>query len=117
MHTGMSKNEAPLIIDDIFAWLDTNAEDINAFLGAVFHFLFSTLASTPVQQMCGVTKGRMLMRSVIPTDPLTFDNGLCLSSHWFELPENPSCPFAGECGAYARSKSQGGGASPLTLGE
>lgn len=105
MHTGMSKNDRPLIIEDVFAWLDTNANKINIFLGSIFHTLFLTLSDTPVHQMCGMTKGRALMRTVIPTEPLTFDNGICISAHWFELPENPTCPFVEHCGAYVRSKS------------
>lgn len=111
MHTGMSRNDKPLIIEDAFAWLDANITDINGFLGRIFHQLNSTLSSTPVQQMCGITKGRMLMRSVIPTDPLTFDNGHCLSAQWFELPENPTCPFVEGCGAYRRTKTLSGSSS------
>ena len=55
--------------------------------------------------MCGMTKGRMLMRLIYPAEPLSFDNGLCRSHHWFELPENPICPFVEHCGAYRRAKA------------
>ena len=104
MHTGVSEKDKPLIIEDIFDWLETNMHEINGFLGRVFHQLNITLSDEPVLQICGITRGRMLTRMVIPTDPMTFDNGYCKSFEWFELPENPSCPFMEDCGAYDQAK-------------
>lgn len=104
-HYGMKKDDKPLIYDDIFLTMEGTFNAVNLFLGEVFRFLLFTLGDTPVQQMCGITKGRMLMRSIVPTEPLTFDSGLCLSHQWFELPENPDCPFVAKCGAYTRSKA------------
>jgi hypothetical protein len=104
-HYGMKKDNRPLIYEDIFLVMEDNLRAVNQFLQQVFHFLMSTLGDTPVHQMCGITKGRMLMRSIVPTEPLTFDSGICLSHQWFELPENPDCPFAANCGAYARTKA------------
>ncbi|WP_157220475.1 hypothetical protein [Flavisphingomonas formosensis] len=105
MHTGMSKNDKPLIYEDIFTTMDGNLNAVNEFLGRVFHFLVSTLSDNPIQQFCGITKGRMLMRSIVPTEPLSFNSGTCLSHRWFEQPENPDCPFAENCGAYLRAKA------------
>lgn len=105
-HYGMRKNDQPLIYEDIFLTMEGNFDAVNLFLGQVFHYLLSTLGDTPVQQMCGITKGRILMRSVLATEPLTFDSGICLSHQWFELPENPDCPFVANCGAYSRTKAQ-----------
>jgi hypothetical protein len=45
----------------------------------------------------------MLMRNVDASAPLNFDNGTCIAYQWFELPENPSCPFLENCGAYHRT--------------
>ena len=104
MHPGMSKDEKPLVYEDIFTTMDGNLNAVNVFLGQVFRFLVSTLSDTPVQQFCGIAKGRMLMRSIVPTEPLSFDSGVCLSHHWFDLPENPDCPFSAKCGAYARAR-------------
>lgn len=36
------------------------------------------------------------------SQPINFDNGTCLSAHWFTEPGNPRCPFAQDCGAFAR---------------
>jgi len=104
-HYGMKKNDKPLIYDDIFITMEANFKLVNLFLGQVFHFLLSTLGDRPVNQICGITKGRMLMRSIVPTEPLSFDSGICLSHQWFELPENPDCPFVVKCGAYWRTKA------------
>ena len=43
---------------------------------------------------------RLLERWVNPADELTFDSGRCASWQWFERPENPTCPFKENCGAY-----------------
>lgn len=104
-HFGMMKDQKPLIYDDIFFTMEGNFDAVNRFLGQVFKCLLATLGETPVQLMCGMTDGRVLMRSIVPTEPLTFDSGVCLSHQWFELPENPDCPFAANCGAYKRTKA------------
>lgn len=104
-HYGMKKDDKPLIYDDIFQTMESNFNAVNLFLGQVFHFLLTTLSNTPVHQICGITEGRMLMRSIVPTEPLSFDSGICLSHQWFELPENPDCPFVANCGAYTRTKA------------
>ncbi len=102
MHFGIKEDGRPLILDDAFASLDGQLETINLFLGAVFGFLRSTLSNRPVQQMCGMVQGRMLMRAVNPTQPLNSSSGTCMSWMWFEKPDAPTCPFAARCGAYAR---------------
>ncbi|BDY16020.1 hypothetical protein Sulfitobl28_19900 [Sulfitobacter pontiacus] len=104
-HFGMKKNQKPLIYDNIFLTMDGNFDAVNLFLGKVFKCLLTTLGDTPIQLMCGTTHGRVLMRSIVPTEPLSFDGGICLSHQWFELPENPDCPFAANCGAYKRTKA------------
>lgn len=104
MHVGMKRDGKPLIYDDVLGTVQDNFNAVNLFLGKVFHFLVSTLTDTPVELICGMTEGRILMRRVVPTELLTFDSGICLSHQWFEQPENPSCPFVTNCGAYARTK-------------
>lgn len=106
-HFGMKKDDKPLIYDDILHTMKKNLDAVNVFLGQIFHHLVSTLGDTPVSQMCGMTRGRILMRDVVPTEPLSFDSGTCKSFEWFELPENPDCPFAADCGAYTRTKDAG----------
>lgn len=100
MHTGLREGARPLILDDVFASLAELTASVNAFLGYVFHHLNKTLSDTPVFQMCGMVEGRLLHRYVDPSKPLDFNSGRCGSWVWFELPENPTCPFKDFCGAY-----------------
>lgn len=103
MHTGIKEGTSIFVREDIFAWLDEMMQKTNVFLGYVFHVLNSNLKSVPVQQICGFVKGHLLLRYVDPTErPLTFDSGRCGAYQWFELPENPTCPFVEHCGAYKR---------------
>ena len=69
-HHDIKEGGKPLIIDDVFAWLDGQSQAINLFVGQVFNFLRGTLSNKPVHQMCGMVEGRMLMRVVDPTQPL-----------------------------------------------
>ncbi len=102
MHMGMKLRGGVYIIEDIFAWLTEMRNKVNWFLGVVFRVLNGTLKPTPVQQVCGFVEGRILMRYVDPTEPVTFNSGQCFAYRWFERPENPSCPFLEQCGAYKR---------------
>lgn len=102
MHTGMKVDDKVLIIDDVFEWLKTALNEVNGFIGLVFNHLNATLEDGEVMQMCGIVEGRMLMRVMRPSEPQDFSSGVCMSQHWFDLPENPTCPFKDGCGAYAR---------------
>lgn len=102
MHTDMKVGEMCLIIDDIFSWLATTWDEVNRFIGSVFVHLNATLQDGQVMQMCGVVEGRILMRVVSAHEPLSFDSGVCMSRHWFDRPDEPSCPFKDRCGAYER---------------
>ncbi len=114
LHFGIKEHGKPLEIEDIFTWLDWLFDRINLFLGQVFGFLRGTLSDTPVYQMCGMVQGRMLMRRVVPTQPLDSSSGICMSWMWFEKPDAPTCPFAARCGAYARTR---GGAAAAEGGD
>lgn len=107
MHAGMKLNGGPYIVDDVFARLADTTEKLNAFIGLVFHKLNSTLKPTLEQQVCGFVEGRILMRYLDPTEPLSFNSGRCISYQWFEKPENPTCPFVEHCGAYQRKMPPG----------
>ena len=107
-HYGMKEFGEPLIIDDVFGWLERIDSDINAFLGSTFHHLNSTLIDEPVFQMCGMVDGRVLHRFVSPVDDLTFDSGHCGAWVWFEEPDMPNCPFSQNCGAYLRKADPAG---------
>jgi len=101
-HSSLWDGERIKPIDDIFGWVRTNLNAVNEFIGTVFHELNSSIVSGTVTQMCGMVEGRMLMRLLDVSQPVDFDNGVCLSAQWFEKPDLPSCPFAQGCGAYKR---------------
>lgn len=100
IHMGLKEDAKPLILPDVFASLDELTASVNAFLGYIFHHLNATLSDTPVFQLCGMVEGRALHRYVDPSKPLDFNSGRCGAWAWFELPENPTCPFKEFCGAY-----------------
>ena len=56
MHFGIKEDDKPLILDDVFAWLDGQFQVIDLFLGKVFNLLRGTLSSKPVHQMCGMVE-------------------------------------------------------------
>jgi hypothetical protein len=107
MHPGMKLRGNVFIIEDIFAWLTETIGRVNSFMAVVFQHLNATLKPTLVQQVCGFVQGRILMRYLDPTEPLTFDSGRCFAYQWFEKPENPTCPFVEHCGAYQRKMPLG----------
>lgn len=104
MHHGIKIHGNPLIIDDIFTELEKFVDGVNTFLGYVFYYLNSQLKDDPVFQVCGIFFGRIYTRHVSPNDAKGFDGGTCDSHVWFDDSENPRCPFADHCGAYASAK-------------
>jgi hypothetical protein len=107
-HRGLKQGEVPLIIDNIFGWLEQRMEQVNKFLGMVFLYLNGTLKDKPVFQICGIVEGRVLHRYLRPVAEITFNSGMCGAWVWFERPENPTCPFKDHCGAYLNKAPQHG---------
>lgn len=105
MHHGIRRSEGYLIIEDIFQRIDLFIKGVNRFLGSVFHFLNSLLKKEPVFEMCGIFSGRGYSRYIVPSETIDFNSGVCDSHTWFDLPDNPRCPFADSCGAYASAKN------------
>ena len=105
-HYGITKGDKPLMVDDIFNWLDCMTREVNQFLGTIFHHLNSLLNDRSIFQVCGMTKGRLLHRFVSPVGDLTFNSGICGAWVWFEKSENPACPFKEQCGAYLRVRQK-----------
>lgn len=99
-HLGITEDDEAFVLEDVFGWLEGRMREVNQFLGKVFHHLNETLEDKPVEVLCGMTEGLALMRRVSPVGELTFNSGMCVSWKWFEKPENPTCPFKENCGAY-----------------
>jgi hypothetical protein len=104
-HSSLWNGERIEPIEDIFGWLNEKRDAVNGFIGTVFHELNSTITGGTVTQMCGMVKGRLLMRLLDASKPIDFHNGHCLSAQWFENEEEYRCPFADECGAFQRKAS------------
>lgn len=102
INQGVQEGGKPLIIHDVFLWLEEVANQVNRFVGAVFSVLNLSFENTPVFAICGMVQGRVLHRYIRPEGKLTFDSGECGAWVWFEKPELPTCPFVGVCGAYSR---------------
>ncbi|WP_138223340.1 hypothetical protein [Nibricoccus aquaticus] len=97
------RDEAKLrYISDIFAELTKYFDSVNRFLGQVFGALLATLKDEEVWQMCGIFSGRLYHRFVRPSEAKDFNSGRCDAHSWFDLPDNPRCPFADICSAYSR---------------
>ena len=105
-HYGLKRDNQPLILEDVFGWLDKMTKEVNQFLGILFHHLNSQLEDKPIFQICGMVQSRALHRFVSPVGELTFNSGTCGAWVWFEKPENPTCPFKENCGAYLRVRSK-----------
>ncbi|TPJ13725.1 hypothetical protein FJW04_19115 [Mesorhizobium sp. B2-7-3] len=101
-HSSLWDGERQRPIDDIFGWTKSNVDAVNAFIGVTFNELNASITSGTVTQMCGMVQGRMLMRVLDVSEPIDFNNGVCLSAQWFTQPGNPYCPFAESCGAFQR---------------
>ncbi len=92
-------------IDDFDTYLEETASLINKMLGIIFRELNKTLNDEEILQVCGVFDSRVYTRSVSVRAATDFHSGKCLAFTWFDLPENPTCPFRNKCGAYkARDK-------------
>lgn len=103
MHPGVRRNEAPLMLPDVFAKLDELLAGVNQFLGRAFHFLNQGLKADPIDAFCGFFKGRGYGRKLTIADHIDFNSGVCQSRQWFDQQPDFRCPFASNCGAYARA--------------
>jgi hypothetical protein len=103
-HPSLKRDENALQHDDIFDWLHTTTEGVNRFLGAVFSILLGSLSQQRVTLYCGFVDGRLLIRNVSYIEEITGVGGDCGSAEWFELPENPTCPFSVSCPVYAQRR-------------
>jgi hypothetical protein len=101
-HPALNIGDKVLHIPDIFGHLESLFEQVNHFLGQIFSSLNQSLKDKEVWQMCGLFGGRVYSRYVRLSEAVDFNSGRCDSYSWFELPENPRCPFAEKCGAYQK---------------
>ena len=103
VHHGVRRNNAPLVIDNVFKKIDEFMQGVNEFLGRVFHFLNAGLKAEPVDVACAFAFDRVYMRKMTIADIVDFNSGICQSNHWFDKELGRRCPLADNCGAYARA--------------
>lgn len=104
MHRGIMMDGKPLHIEDVDVMIDEFVVGVRKFTDRVFRYLNSILTQEPLFQVCGVFFGKCYTRHVVPSVDITDHSGVCDSHVWFDLPENPRCPLADACGAYAAVK-------------
>ena len=84
------------------AFVTSLRDHVSDFLGRVFRELNQNLEDSEAWQMCGIFYGRIYHRLVRPSKAVDFHSGRCGAYEWFELEENPTCPFVDSCDAYKR---------------
>ena len=114
-HYGLTENEKPFSIEDIYGWLHATLAQINGFVGLIFHHLNQTLRDREIFQTCGMSRGKMLWRYLSPVGEITFNSGRCGAWIWFEKPGETPCPFIPMCGAYQRKAPAPAGDPPAVL--
>lgn len=114
-HFGLTEHDKPFTIEDIFGWLAATLNQVNGFIGFVFHELNQTLVDREIFQTCGMSQGKMLWRYLSPVGDITFDSGRCGAWIWFDQPGETPCPFIPMCGAYQRKAPAPAGDPPATL--
>jgi len=92
-------------IDNFMHYVLSVRDEINRFLGIVFAELNKCLDDSEVWQMCGFFYGRVYHRFVRPNEAVDFNSGRCGAHEWFDLEENPTCPFVASCGAYQNKET------------
>lgn len=96
--------EKYLSIEDVFQRTKHFEQEVNSFLGKIFHVLNTTLKDEETFQLCGFFEGRVYSRFVRPSEAIDFNSGRCDALSWFEKDGNPRCPFADKCGAFMTAK-------------
>jgi len=103
MHTGVKHDNNVLAIPDVFAKLEELFNGVNLFLGDIFHFLNQGLRAEPIDAFCGIFFGRGYARKLTIAEHIDLNSGVCQSRQWFDNEPAFRCPFASDCGAYARA--------------
>jgi hypothetical protein len=102
MNVGLGTKTQALIIDDIIEWINAHIEHVNILLNAICKFWLDQLEPREVMELCGVHRGRFMGRSIIVTEPVTKDSGLCIFRHMYEEEPELACPLRSTCAAYER---------------
>lgn len=96
-----------LVTDDVFKTLSEYETKVNLFLGTVYHELNLTLEDKETEQICLIFNKRFYRRLVSPHKAIDFHSGHCMSRKWFEMEDQPTCPYTDICGAYINAKNDG----------
>jgi hypothetical protein len=104
IHSELGTENKTFVTNDVFQEIQSYLDQVDIFLGRVFKELNLTLKDNEVRQVCGLFGGRIYARYVRPSEARDFHSGRCDSYKWFEVEENPDCPFMNSCEAYKRAK-------------
>jgi hypothetical protein len=95
-----------LVTEDAFQEVSKYADNVNKFIGQVFHCLNLTLKDVEIIQICGIFGRGYYQRFIKPNEARDFHSGRCKSFESFEKGLMPICPFIKNCGAYSRVLEQ-----------
>jgi hypothetical protein len=99
---GSTSDNDVFIIDNMIDWINSHANHVNILLNTICKFWFDQLEPREVIETCGVHQGRLIIRAIEITEPVSRDSGLCLFRHVFEEEPEWACPMRDSCAAYER---------------
>lgn len=105
MNSSLGTQSQALVIEDIEAEINKLSLSVFTLQHKIFEILYEQLEPTETTQICGIFKGRVYMRRVLPEKNLNRDSGVCNSNHWFESEPDFFCQLAKICPAYNRRTS------------
>lgn len=103
VHQGLGTRSRAMAIEDVVGVVNALARDVVLLIDAVFDDLYNRLEPVERRCMCGIYKGRIYERVVMPERGLTVGSGRCFSRSWFDAETGYECPLRTTCGAYARA--------------
>jgi len=100
MNPSLGTQDRAYVIEDVVSVVSGLANSVFRLQHNIFEYLYIQLEQVETTQFCGIFKGRMYMRKVLPEPNLNRGSGKCASSHWFSVEKELFCPLAAECPAY-----------------
>lgn len=103
IHGGVRHHGMPLHVPDITDWLGELIGGVGRLMEGVFRYLNACLGSTLVEVECGFFHGHYFSRMLAAEVTININSGICHSRIMFDKEPTYRCPYADECGAYARA--------------
>lgn len=99
-HEALGHGSKALVVDDVVAEINAWRMGVSQLKEAVFEHLCTMFEDEPLYQVCGMYRGRIYERFVVPSTDLSFGDGYCKSRKWFLKEAKFHCPLRHRCGAF-----------------